>query len=131
MEGNRYVVSLEGQNPGAKKAFFTLDGQFTGIQAEPNDWQNEDSAAYAFDPEPDAELDRKAKEFLMDFLKKASPEISGSVKDLKVEWIYETGNAAYAQYHEEPLDQENDGVLLVIRLIPQMRVEYYSCVSNG
>ena len=45
-----------------------------------------------------------------------------TVKDLKMEWIYETGNAAYAQYHEEPLDQENDGVLLVIRLRIRRRI---------
>ena len=131
MEENGYVVSLEGGDNVVKKSYFKLDGQFTGIQAEPNDWQNQDSAAYVFDPEPDADTDRKAKDFLMDFLGKTNPELLNIVKDLKMEWMYESDGAVYAQYHEDPLDQAGDGVLFVIRISPTMRVEYYSCVSNG
>ena len=131
MEGDKYVVTLEGGDSIAKKAWFTQDGKFVSIYTEPSEWLNADSALYTQDPEPDAETDRKAKEFMKEFLEKVSPETLSTVKDLKMQWIYEKDGAVYAQYHEDPLDQEGDGVLLVVRISPGMRIEYFSCVSNG
>lgn len=129
--GNVYHVILEGADGIRKHTFFSSEGRFTGIHAEPNDWQSVSISQYTYDPVPDEELDRKAKDCLMDFLKKFSPEMLDTVKELKMEWIYETNGAVYAQYNEYPLEQEEDGVLFVIRISPDMRIEYYSCVSNG
>ena len=131
MHENCYEVYLDGGDHVTKKAFFTLDGQFTNLQAEPNEWQNRDSADYSYDPAPDAGTDQAAKQFLMDFLEKVNPELLNTVKDLKMEWMCNVNGTVYAEYHEEPLDQEGDGVLFVIRISPEMRIEYYSCVSNG
>ena len=126
-----YEVSFDGGYEETLKSYFTPDGQFTFIQAEPSGWQNRNIEEYTYDPAPDAETDRKAKEFLMGFLERISPEKLETVKDLKMEWMFEADGAVYAQYNEEPLDQEGDGVLFVVRLSPEMRIEYYSCVSNG
>ena len=128
---NCYEVYLDGGDNVTKKAFFTPDGQLTSIQAEPNGWQNKNIDEYNYDPKPEKEKDQAAKAFLMDFLEKTNPELLETVKDLKMEWSYETDEGVYAQYHEDPLDQENDGVLFVIRISPDIRIEYYSCVSNG
>ena len=126
-----YEVYLNGGDNVTKKAFFTPDGQLTGLQAEPNDWQNRNIDEYTYDPVPDGKTDREAKAFLIGFLEKVNPELAETVKDLKMEWIYEINGAVYAQYHEDPLDQEGDGVLFVIRISPEIRIEYYSCTSNG
>ena len=131
MLDNGYVVSFEGGYDPVLESYFTLDGRFTFIQTEPNEWQYADNTAYNYDPRPDAKTDQTAKEFLMDFLSTVHPELLSTVKDLKMEWIYESDGAVYAQYLEHPLDQEGDGVLFVIRVRPEMRIEYYSCVSNG
>ena len=128
---NCYEVYLDGGDSITKKAYFTLDGRLTTILAEPNDWLTVNAEEYHYDPVPDTKDDQAARELLMSFLEKANPELLKTVKDLKMEWIYEANGAVYAQYHEEPLDQEGDGVLFVVRISPDMRIEYYSCVSNG
>ena len=127
---NNYEVSLEDGNGSVWKTFFRKDGSFSSMQAEPNDWQA-DISKYTYEPTPDAASDRAAKEFMMAFLKKVTPNVLKEVKDLKMEWIYEKNGAVYAQYNEYPLDQQGKGVLLVVRMSPEMQVEYYSCTSNG
>ena len=128
--GNNYEIDLTNGNGAIWKTFFKPDGRFSSMQAEPNDWQVEISK-YTYDTIPDAATDEKVKTFLMDFLGKVTPEVLESVKDLKMEWIYEANGAVYAQYNEYPLDQEGDGVLLVVRISPKMQVEYYSCTALG
>lgn len=127
---NNYEVSLEDGNGSVWKTFFRKDGSFSSMQAEPNDWQA-DISKYTYEPTPDAASDKAAKEFMMAFLKKVTPNVLKEVKDLKMEWIYEKNGAVYAQYNEYPLNQQGKGVLLVVRMSPEMQVEYYSCTSNG
>ena len=131
VSGNVCNVEFTGGNGMARRTSFMKDGRFLGIEAEPNDWQRVNISQYTYDPVPDPETDRAAREFLMGFLKEFSPEMLDVVKELKMEWIYEVNGAVYAQYNEYPLSQETDGVLFVVRLSPEMRIEYYSCVSNG
>ena len=131
VSGNVCNVVITGGDGMTKHTSFMKDGRFLGIEAEPNDWQRVNISKYTYDPVPDPETDRKAKELLTGFLKEFSPEMLDVVKDLKMEWIYEVDGAVYAQYNEYPLCQESDGVLFVVRLSPEMRIEYYSCVSNG
>lgn len=127
---NNYEVFIEDGNGSTWRTFFKKDGSFSSMQAEPNDWQR-DISKYTYEPTPDAAEDRKAKEFMMSFLKKVTPNVLEKVKDLKMEWIYENNGAVYAQYNEYPLDQQGSGVLLVLRMSPEMQVEYYSCTING
>ncbi len=128
--GDDYEVDLTNGKGSVWKTYFKQDGRFSSMQAEPNDWQVEISK-YTYDATPDAATDEKVKTFLMDFMGKATPEVLGQVNDLKMEWIYEANGAVYAQYNEYPLNQNGDGVLLVVRISPNMQVEYYSCTANG
>lgn len=128
--GDDYEVDLTNGTGSVWKTYFKQDGRFSSMQAEPNDWQVEISK-YTYDSTPDAATDEKVKDFLMNFLGKATPEVLGRVNDLKMEWIYEANGAVYAQYNEYPLNQNGDGVLLVVRISPNMQVEYYSCTANG
>ena len=131
VSGNVCNVVITGGDGTTRRTSFMKDGRFLGIEAEPNDWQQVNISKYTYDPVPDPETDSRAKEFLMSFLKEFSPEMTETVKDLKMEWIYEVNGAEYAQYNEYPLNQEGDGVLFVVRLSPELRIEYYTCVSNG
>ena len=126
---DEYEIDLMNGNGSIWRTFFKQDGRFSSMQAEPNDWQVEISK-YNYDSTPDAETDEKVKSFLMDFLQKATPEVLNSVNDLKAEWTYEANGAVYAQYNEYPLNQQGDGVLLVVRISPNMQIEYYSCTAN-
>ena len=131
LAGNVYDVMLRGRDLIEKHTYFTAEGSFIGIEADSKLWQNVNVEQYQYDTAPEAELDRKAKEKLMDFLKFANPELLDIVKELKAEWTYETDGVLFAQYTEYPLEQETDGVLFVVRVSPEMKIEYYSCVSNG
>ena len=126
---DEYEIDLTNGNGSIWRTFFKQDGRFSSMRAEPNDWQVEISK-YNYDSTPDAETDEKVKSFLMDFLQKATPEVLNSVSDLKAEWTYEANGAVYAQYNEYPLNQQGDGVLLVVRISPNMQIEYYSCTTN-
>ena len=128
--GEDYEVDLTNGTGSVWKTYFKQDGRFSSMQAEPNDWQVEISK-YNYDSAPDAATDEKVKTFLMNFMEKTTPEVLGQVNDLKMEWIYEANGAVYAQYNEYPLNQNGDGVLLVVRISPEMQVEYYSCTANG
>ena len=125
-----YEVDIADGKGSMWKTFFKKDGSFSSMQAEPNDWQT-DLNKYTYNPSPDAAADAKAKAFLMDFMENVTPDALGIVKDLKMEWIYEVNGAVYAQYNEYPLNQQGNGVLLVVRMSPELRVEYYSCTANG
>ncbi len=127
---NDYEIDLTNGEGKIWRTFFKPDGKFSSMASEPNDWQVEISK-YTYDSTPDADTDARVKSFLMDFLGKVTPEVLESVKDLKMEWIYESNGAVYAQYNEYPLDQQGEGVLLVVRISPNMQVEYYSCTANG
>ena len=126
-----YEVSLQGGYDETLKSYFRWDGEFMSIVAEPNAWQQAGVDEYNYDAKPDAQTDSRAKEFLKEFLAKANPELAAAVQDLKMEWSYEAGGAIFAQYHEEPMNADGNGVLFVIRTSPEMRIEYYSSVSNG
>lgn len=129
---NGYEVRFEGGDDGVvKKAHFTEDGRLTDFQAEQNEWQNLPDDYYDWNPKPDAQLDKKAREFLLAYLESAHPQKREHINDLKMDWICEAGGAVYAQYEEYPIDQNDDGVLFVVRLSPEMRIECYACVSNG
>lgn len=131
--GYCYVVSLDGGDDGiSKKSFFSEEGTFYHIEAEPTDWLNnmgpEDE--YDFETGLDTETDEKAKAFFMEFLDNIRYEKRDQVKDLQVQWTLEKNGSLYALY-EDKSDEDGAGVTFVIRITPEMRIESYSCISNG
>ena len=129
MDGE-YEVSFEGGALG-KKTWYTEGGNLIGLELQPNDWLNAPDELYDFEPETDTEQDLAARRFILEFIGKIKPELLDVVKDLKMAWKIDVDGAVYAQYNEEPIVQEGNGVLVVIRLEPAMQIEYFNCVSNG
>ena len=128
-----YVVSLDGGKDGiSKKSFFSEEGRFYHIEAEPTDWLHnmESTDQYDFEHGLDKETDEKAKAFFMQFLENIRYEKIGQVKDLQVQWVFEKNGSLYASY-EDKSDPEGEGVYFVIRITPEMRIEAFSCASNG
>ena len=132
MEDYRYEVIIDcGNGAVSLKSHFTLDGTFTDIEAEPAEWKEHSEDLYVFDPTPDPELDKQAKEFMMTFLRDINYERAEDVKDFRMQWMCELDGSTFALYEDNPPDQEGKGVSIVIRLSPEMRIESYSCVTNG
>ena len=111
--------------------FFDETGAVRGLQYLQNSWQG-DAADLRYDESfPDPEKDREVQQYLMDFLRDTDPDRAAQVPALTMEWWYEADGEMYAQYHEDPLDQVGDGVLIVVRISPEWRIEYFSTKSNG
>lgn len=128
-----YVVSLDGGKDGiSKKSFFSENGQFYHIEAEPAEWLHNLDAAdqYDFERGLDKETDEKAKAFFMQFLENIHYSGIEKVKDLQVQWVFEKNGNLYASY-EDKSDPEGEGVYFVIRIAPEMRIEAFSCAGNG
>ena len=53
------------------------------------------------------------------------------IEDIRMNWWYEKDGEIYAEFTENPLSQEGKGFLITLRVEPEWRVEYFSCVSNG
>ena len=132
--GNYNVVSLAGGDDGmTKEAYFSEEGQFYFIEAHPNEWLDNLASLeeYDFDTGLDEETDLKAQAFFMEFLENIRYERIDEVKDLKVQWIYEKDGSLYAMYEDKAPEHDGSGVSFVIRILPEMRIESYTCVSNG
>ena len=132
--GNYHVVSLSGGDDGmTKEAYFSEEGQFYFIEAHPNEWLDNITSLdeYDFDTGLDEETDQKAQAFFMEFLDNIHYERINEVKDLKVQWTYEKDGDLYALYEDKAPEHDGSGVSFVIRILPEMRIESYTCVSNG
>ena len=130
IENNRCVVVIDGADGVIRNTWFTPEGQLTGFQAEQNEWLNRDQL-YQFGPVADAEQDRKAREFMVEFLQQVKPELAERAGSLKAEWSYNVNGELYAQYTAEAAEPEQDDVTFVVRIEPELRIEYFACVSNG
>ena len=132
--GNYNVVSLAGGDDGmTKEAYFSEEGQFYFIEAHPNEWLDNLASLdeYDFDTGLDEQTDLKAQAFFMEFLENIHYERINEVKDLKVQWTYEKDGSLYAMYEDKAPEHDGSGVSFVIRILPEMRIESYTCVSNG
>ena len=132
--GNYSVVSLAGGDDGmTKEAYFSEEGQFYFIEAHPNEWLDNLASLdeYDFDTGLDEQTDLKAQAFFMEFLENIHYERINEVKDLKVQWTYKKDGSLYAMYEDKAPEHDGSGVSFVIRILPEMRIESYTCVSNG
>ena len=132
--GNYNVVSLGGGDDGmTKEAYFSEEGQFFFIEAHPNEWFDNLTSLdeYDFETGLDEQTDRKAQAFFMEFLENIHYERISEVKDLQVQWTYEKDGSLYAMYEDKAPEHDGSGVSFVIRIQPEMRIESYTCVSNG
>ena len=128
---DRYEIYLDGDGI-TWKSLYNLDGGLMTLETDLKPWQVVDNSEYGYDIQPDPETDKNAKALMMGFIRDVNPALLEFVKDLKAEWTYETDGETFAQYCEYPMDPEGDeGVLFIVKLSPELRIEYYSCESNG
>ena len=68
---------------------------------------------------------------VMEYLREINPEDMKRVDRLKLECWSEDGGELYFEFCEDPLAQDWDGVLVIVKVRPEWQVVYYSCLSNG
>ena len=135
--GNFYVVRITGGEDGiAKETYFDEEGQFCFIEAHPTEWSDnlgDANEALDFETGLDAETDKKAQNFFMEYLDNIRYERKNEVKDLQVQWIYEKNGSTYALYEDKAEEHDGGGVSFVIRISPEkeMRIEDFHPISNG
>ena len=122
---------LEDGNLMIRRITFDAEGIPVLMQAEPYVWMNIGSEEYNYEPQIDEAADAQARELMMNFLREVNPGLLETVKELKAACTFEVNGVLYAQYNEEPLDQNDGGVLFVVRMTPEMWIEYYTTISNG
>ena len=133
VEGGRtYVTYYNDDGMTHLTCFWSEDEKLLGLQVIDNDWQGmEEEKSYNYTAYEDGQALSRAKEKLAEFLREVNPDAAAQVKDLALEWWFEKDGAFYAEFHEDPLSQEEDGVLFVVRMAPEWRIEYFSSIANG
>lgn len=131
-DGYNYIVTLSGDDGISKQTYFDETGRFYHMEAHPTDWWEGILSVEDYNTEPhlDKETDEKAKAFFMQYLEDIRYNERDQVKDLQLDWTYEKDGKLYASY-EDKADPNGEGVCFVIRISPEMRIEAYSCISNG
>ena len=82
---------------------------------------------------PDKKLIKETEEKLLSYLSEENPELSADVLSLETDWWYQNGDELYLHFWEgeEPVDHEWDEVDFIVRVAPEWRIEFFSCIGNG
>ena len=135
--GNYFVVRISGAKDGiAKETYFDENGRFCFIQATPAEWIDgvgDLNEAYDFETGLDAETDKKAQDFFMEYLDNIHYARKNEVKDLQVQWTYMKNGSTYAMYEDKAEEHDGGGVCFVIRISAEkeMRIEDFHPILNG
>ena len=112
--------------------FTDEEGRVLCLYHADNAWQNLPEGEYHLDEAyPDEAKAAEIREKAWEYMQQANPECLSGIQEIRMEWWLEKDGERYAEFMEDPLDQEGDGILLTVRTEPEWRVEYFSCVSNG
>ena len=103
-------------------------GQMLGLMNIKNAWQNNE---YNFEEYSDKKLVQETEEKLLKYLADENPDLAAMVTKLKTNWWYQDGEDLYLHYWEEPENLDRDAVDFVVRVAPEWRIEFFSCVGNG
>ena len=135
--GTYFVVRISGGKDGtAKETYFDETGRFCFIQVTPAEWIDDVgdlNEAYDFETGLDAETDKKAQNFFMEYLDNIHYARKNEVRDLQVQWIYEKNGSTYVMYEDKAEEHDGGGVCFVIRISPEkeMRIEDFHPIING
>ena len=105
-------------------------GQMLGLMNVKNTWQGENNE-YNFEEYSDKKLVQETEEKLLKYLADENPDLAAMVTKLKTNWWYQDGEDLYLHYWEEPENLDRDAVDFVVRVAPEWRIEFFSCVGNG
>ncbi len=121
------VVSFGGAEGWEETFLLTADEKLTGMTSENAEWQTGSADQFTFNPEVNKETDEKAKAFMTAFIQEMNPDVLKTVKEFKMEWLYERYDHVYAQYIGESADANGKDVTFVVRISPELRIEFFSC----
>ena len=121
MDDGSGEVSFGGAEGWEETFLIDEDGKVTAMDMDSAEWKNGSDDQFTKDSQPDAETDEKVKAFLKDFLQEVNPDLVKTVDGLKAEWMYKRYEHVYAKYTGE------DTATFVVRIEPEMRVEFLSC----
>lgn len=121
MDDGSGEVSFGGAEGWEETFLIDEDGKVTAMDMDSAEWKNGSDDQFTKDSQPDAETDEKVKAFLKDFLQEVNPDLVKTVDGLKAEWMYKRYEHVYAKYAGE------DAATFVVRIEPEMRVEFLSC----
>ena len=129
-QNGRYCTEL---NDARENLFLScvtnIDGKVLELRNTQNNWQEKN---FDYDnPYPDTQLTEEAGRKVMEYLKEADPEDMKRVDRLKLQCWYEGDGELYFEFCEDPLAQDWDGFLVVVKVKPDWQLMYYSCFSNG
>ena len=68
---------------------------------------------------------------VMEYLARINPDDMKRIDRLRLQCWLEEDEELYLEFCEDPIAQDWDGILVVVRVRPEWQIEYYSCFSNG
>ena len=131
-ENGRVYIDLGNEDGTDRIQIFTdADGKPLGLYHETNSFQKVNMDQYHYDGYPDNQVVVDAAEKVLQYLREVAPEALDRIDQIAPEWWYETDGELFLEFHEDPIAQDWDGILITVRVQPEWRIEYFSCVSNG
>ena len=132
-EDERIYVDFINEDHSAHWTYFTDSlGRMLGLQNLTGVWQGnyEDRHKGQY---PDQKLIKETEEKLLSYLSEENPELSADVLSLETDWWYQNGDELYLHFWEggEPVDHAWDEVDFIVRVAPEWRIEFFSCIGNG
>lgn len=118
----------------ALRTLFNEEGKVVDLETEPHAWEDME-LDYDFDVKIDEAKNAGVLTKLNAFLREVDPDLAAYLKDrgmvLHAERQYEIDGVTYVDYCEDPLDQEEGGVVFAVRFGPEPWIEYFTTISNG
>ena len=129
-QNGRYCTELNNGTGNLSLSCITnTGGKVFELRNMNNSWQDKDFNYET--PCPYTELIEEAAQKVMDYLAQVNPEDSKRIDHLKVQCWMEQNDELYLEFCEDPIAQDWDGFLVVVRVKPDWQLQYYSCFSNG
>ena len=132
-EGERIYVDYINEDHSAHWTYFTDSlGRMLGLQNLTGAWQGNYDDRHK-GQYPDQKLIKETEEKLLSYLSEENPELSADVLSLETDWWYQNGDELYLHFWEggEPVDHAWNEVDFIVRVAPEWRIEFFSCIGNG
>lgn len=107
-------------------------GRILGLQNLTNNWQGRTDKRH-YETYPDQKLVAETEEKLLSWLAEENPELSADVLSLETDWWDQNGDELFLHYWEGggPENHEWDEADFIVRVAPEWKIEFFSCIGNG
>ena len=132
-EADRIYIDFMNEDGTVHWSYFTdALGQMLGLHNQTNHWQNTTDERHT-EAYPDQKVVKETEERLLQWLAEENPTLSADVLKLETDWWYEHENELYFHFWEggKPVEHAWDEVEFIVRVAPEWRIEFFSCIGNG